>query len=742
MTTFYLDYEGGNDSNDGTTFANRWKTFTLGATAARIAPGDIIRVMASPDQTSLGITGVWTDVPDGGLTPTKAIGSSTNATPIVVTITAHGYSNGDTLVITGHTTNLNANGTWEIANKTDNTFELVGSTGNGTGGGSGTARLRNNAVVKLASALTKNIASTGNRGDTPTTRPVWTASTNVTTSHSTTDFKDGDVSDSIDIAAGFTTGKAAYVALSASTDFSGYKQVSFWIKQTAGTVVVASDVKIVICSDTIGDTIVDTINVPALGALTRWVNITVNIGSALSSAAQSVAFYVNVDNGAQTFLLSNIIAVKDITSADSLSLSSLIGKNTAGETFYGIQSINGTRVMLDTETNALPTLTINKGYSGTTETVTTYKREPIKTVITSTSTEDVHVITDNGTLGNLISFEGGWNRTDMSTQTGESWYDGSHGFGDGVTLSPRSFVLINKISCVRYRIGLDMITDNNITITNGHYNNNTVSAINLSTAHNCIVTNIICNNSSNGSNATFQIATSNNNIITSVTCNNSTQHAFSFSGNNNLLIDSKVKNAFNTGINFASASDNIIINPTVEDCGNVALQFLTGSSGNLVFGGSSTFNFVGGVLMVRELNNVLRNFTINESTEVSGLTAWSDGKVYSEKHDGTLHNDKVFVDGGLISKVTDQLHGSSNYSWKFQPTSANRRSNYPIDLKVMQIACDANLQVTVNAWFRASHANLLGLLICKGKQIAGVDNDVTDTMTVAADTWVVRSRAI
>lgn len=60
MATFYLDFEGGNDSNDGTTFANRWKTITSGATAARTAPGDIIRIMKSPDPVSLGVNGTFT----------------------------------------------------------------------------------------------------------------------------------------------------------------------------------------------------------------------------------------------------------------------------------------------------------------------------------------------------------------------------------------------------------------------------------------------------------------------------------------------------------------------------------------------------------------------------------------------------------------------------------------------------------------------------------------------------------
>lgn len=60
MTTFYLDFEGGNDANDGTSFANRWKKINSGATTARIAAGDTIRVMASRDPISLGSC-TWTD---------------------------------------------------------------------------------------------------------------------------------------------------------------------------------------------------------------------------------------------------------------------------------------------------------------------------------------------------------------------------------------------------------------------------------------------------------------------------------------------------------------------------------------------------------------------------------------------------------------------------------------------------------------------------------------------------------
>lgn len=74
----------------------------------------------------------------------KAIGSSTNATPIVVTSTAHGFANGDIVYIGDHGGNLAANGVWKIANQAANTFELqrpdgTNAVGSGVGTGTGYA---------------------------------------------------------------------------------------------------------------------------------------------------------------------------------------------------------------------------------------------------------------------------------------------------------------------------------------------------------------------------------------------------------------------------------------------------------------------------------------------------------------------------------------------------------------------------------------------------------------------------
>lgn len=58
-------------------------------------------------------------------TAIKAITGATAATPIVITATAHGYTNGDLVFIDGVLGNTAANGYWKIANQAANTFELT-----------------------------------------------------------------------------------------------------------------------------------------------------------------------------------------------------------------------------------------------------------------------------------------------------------------------------------------------------------------------------------------------------------------------------------------------------------------------------------------------------------------------------------------------------------------------------------------------------------------------------------------
>ena len=62
------------------------------------------------------------------------ITGATNATPIVVTQTAHGWTNGDVVTIQGVVGNTAANGKFLIANVTANTYELQDIAGNNVAG--------------------------------------------------------------------------------------------------------------------------------------------------------------------------------------------------------------------------------------------------------------------------------------------------------------------------------------------------------------------------------------------------------------------------------------------------------------------------------------------------------------------------------------------------------------------------------------------------------------------------------
>lgn len=66
-----------------------------------------------------------------------AITSSTDATPIVLTVAAgHGYVAGDRVKVAGHLTNVAANGKWTVQAVGGTTITLTGSVGSGGGAGS------------------------------------------------------------------------------------------------------------------------------------------------------------------------------------------------------------------------------------------------------------------------------------------------------------------------------------------------------------------------------------------------------------------------------------------------------------------------------------------------------------------------------------------------------------------------------------------------------------------------------
>lgn len=734
MATYYIDFEGGNDANAGTSFATRWKTITNGATAARIAPGDEIRIMASPDPTSIG-NATWT----GGGRPTSfSISSSSASTPIVVTAPAdHGLVPGDYVLFDGGS--ASARGVWLVGNvPTSTTFELLQIDGTDTTSaelsGGGFITKVNNCIVKTATPLVKNIALCGGLQQ----KPNWVASTNVTCGVFTGNYKEGYTCSQIAINAAFTTGKAAYYTLPATLDLSGYQQVSFWVRLASGAIGASGQTYLALCTDTLGATVVHQCPVPGIGATGAWVPVTVDFGTNLNSAIRSVAFYVATDAGAQTFYLDNIIACKASSAADSITLQSLISKSdgTGDEAWYAIQSINNDAIMLSTSSINNPNSNAIKGYSGTSETVTTYKRETVKTVPTS-GTIRVSEVNDSGTDGNPITFSGGWNRTDMSTQTGRTWLDGRNGLGIGLLISGKSYIAVDKIDYCRYSFGFQASSATpGVTVNTVHASGcaNTGVALNSTfalcgdiwacgnavgvgvTGYSAIVSNI--KDASGCSNAGLSFNGARNSTFGTVKANNC--------GGNTSQGGLSTTGSVDCTIGTLTIENNIISNGIIG-LGATNLRINGGSaSGNRVCVNLSS------TIYATEI--YLNNFTIGDTAEVSSFVG--AGYLYSNRHDDTDGNNWIWQgDAGTINQQTSVVDGPATTSWLMRPTSSSAAQYTPLQLKLGTVVCAAGSLVTVTARMRRDDTGLTMRLCCPGGQISGVSSDVTSDMTAAADTW-------
>jgi hypothetical protein len=331
MATWYVDPEGGNDSNSGNSFANRVKSFSAFTPAA----GDSVRVIASPAPQSVG------------------------------------------------------NATWTS----------------------------NSGNVTLASALTYTI-------DNGFPSNTWTAAANVTNTFNTTARRYGTQQLAFTLASAFTTGLVAYKALS-NLDLSAYSCLSCNFGYS-GTSLATGVVRLALCSDSAGqvpivyltqDTFASAIGGPS-GVPMLWENG----GNPLPSGINSIAIYVSVKpfSSSGNLYFGNIIATTAPHTPGHLSHCCVIGKNTTGEPeWYSVQYIDGTTVNLGQQTDT-GRASGSRVYYGTTETVPTYSMVGLRPRYSTTTC----VPKGSGTMASPITWTGGWDRTAMSTQTGQTWFNG------------------------------------------------------------------------------------------------------------------------------------------------------------------------------------------------------------------------------------------------------------------------------------------------------------------------------
>lgn len=600
------------------------------------------------------------------------------------------------------------------------------------------------ATVTLASARTKNAYLDG----------AWTASANVTATASATR-KEGANASQLAIAAGFTTGLVGYYALGSTEDFSAYQKISFQLRTSA----IVSDLSIfyvAFCSDTVGAVVVDTLTLPAIGSIANtYLPILIDKAAALGSSIQSIALYATVDPGAVNVLIDDIVATNDIHHGAPIS------KNTGSELWWPIRSINGTTVILDSGPASLASTT-PKGYKGTTETVTTYMREPIKHATVAAATTDLETLSSSGSAGNPLVISGGWEDVaGTPTQTSVTWVTGQNNTGELIGIAARTNFRIEKINA----FGVSKIVAVSGVSNNTHFKDcqscltaatsfivNPTAGNHIHIFEDCAAVSCDAEGFSWNTVGGFYgkgsirahmcspglgISNTGSPILENADFDN---NAIGIESTNVAFLDMRGTNtaSFSTGagVSLLNCNNWTVRGLTAKDCTTVGLTF-SGSMDCVFYDLVTTGNTNASIDSNTESNgiNYFYNWTHDEATTVLTPVDYENSQFVSVKDNGGANAHAIRTDGGLISSTTAVRHTASGIAWQLQPTSATRTENYPLVQRIAALPVKANIAVTAKTWLRRTNTGITGTFRIRGNQVTGVTSEVTGSISAAADTW-------
>lgn len=677
MATWYVDLNGGSDSNNGTSFAQRVKTLSKAATLA--TAGDTVRVMGNAP-TNIG-TANWT---------------------------------------------------------------------NGS------------ALVTLSSARNQLVYADG----------AWTAATNVTCTAPTSSPSPKEGSNSAQMACNgsFSTGKVAHKT-TGTINLSSYQQISFWVRATAA--LAANTLRIDLCSDTGGNTIVNSLTLNVALNANQWTAITLNYGAALGSSIQSVRLHALTSMASKTVQIDNIIACKAPSASDCLTLNSLISPDSA--TWYHVQSINGTSVYIDGQQSTAAQAA--KGYQGATASgATFYILQPTQVSIASASSTYAQTFSLNGSAANQITISGGWDSTAMSSQNGWTTIDMSDWTASGVNLTGTTgYITVDKFNFARCANPLGLVANskgyaysNGTCAGTGSFSNMpthgmTVSSCNfLNTSGTTAMLNIPLTQNYNTDGVAWNI--SNTKLwgctvdgidvpafvgspgITISGCSACGTGGYGFNvqspcGN---FSNNTANNNANPGFYFQNAIDHIAYNLTAQGNGTAQVQL---NHATVEIYGLNT-NASSALPQINVLSGASGKAVVYNWTQYTGgspaakLTSLGDpatgetsnNSVASQKENGTAANNSIYTDYGIVTTTGVTGHGGTT-GWKLSPNS-NAFESSPLRLNVAKVACPANVLTTVTFWAQLSAAGPSARLKVFGGRHAGVGSPGTNiTTSISGTSW-------
>lgn len=741
MTTWFVDPVSGNSAYGGDSYAlktsgtdgvsNGTTTFTSATANFTGLTGFHINVVGKARYTISSVTNANTVVLSGS--PSSASGLTFYVGGAVDTIN-NTPSTGATPLAAGDSVNIA---------KTPDPLRIQDSS----------AANLNATFTNLSATVTLSAAATVNLTLCET---AWTAGAGVTTTTSTTR-KEGAKSTSI-ATDGTVTAAALLAYFAVTQDCSAYKKVCFWIRPNAA---VASGVlTLKLCSDALGVTAVHTISIPALTA-NNWFPVTFDNAGALSAGVNSIALYCTASFATKTVLLDNIFI------ANRLTLTSVISKDSAASGWtdgsFGIQSINGTTVILDSAPNT-DASTALRGYYGTTQTVAVYAREVQKMLV-------VQTFPLTGSAGNVITYSGGWNMTN-GTQDGETFWDGSDGSFNLFSIgSAKTYLSLDRLHAVRAIAGFVMnapnITFVSVSATNS-INQGLVTSTN-NTATFSVTGNCYFNNTGNsgisigGSN----YANSGWSITGNITANSNASAGISFASMSQMVFSGSINanNNASNGVVFTQQSvggcSNCLFSGAIT-CNNNGSYgiWLANNSYNNIFTGLITANTNTnyGIAQTIPGTNTLYNVSTTGNT-TSAVTASNgaqlfivqgtfaegtiatmsdNGEVGSfvavQKFGGVSTDSRTYKYNGVIKTDTSTRHTASGVSWNLQP-NANAISGSPLVHECADFAVD-NTATTVTMYAQRDNTAVIANILIRGGFSIGVAADqVSGNLGGSVSTW-------
>ena len=760
MAVYYLDPISGNNSNNGTSFANRRKSYDYSASNA-FQDGDEVRIIKSPDYTSLG-NATWKAKPKGNFYDefnNAKISSCTAVKGTTTTINCpsiHGLSTGD-LVEIEYISNVDNNlvGYYEATVTSTTQFTIPSDTSNDSWTNNSTTFTLNPSVKYLsvrlpAGTYVQPIALCLNQGF-----HAWTVQSNITHYKGTYSVNDPlqRYFQRFDFTSSFTTGKVAHYQLPSTLNLSGYQQISFRFSEYGinGTTnsgneyqVQAASLTLRLCSDNNGDTPVHTIDFPKFGGRNLCAFAVVkDFGTNLSTNINSVSLVCNTSFADDfEFMITDIMACKASSDATSLTGNSVISKSNDDVNrteFYKVGAVVDRHVIfMNPSSNAGGASLDRVYYSGTSETVATYKREALNLV----NAIDFgfygylfYIDRKNVFLNNGLTISGGWNDTDMSTQTGHSYLDGGNQNSCNLFNAQYSNnINISKISACSMYHHFQGYSDNTPASASFHVSNGTFAGANYgirninadptnhkkSTFTNCI---FMTDTSFQGGDGNFTVFDNCLFIYATYYAPN-TKFPPLYKNCTMRNCDASNPNSY--------AGTKMFQNCTIDDENARYVTFANRNYGPPLGGDQMIFKDCS-LTNVQEIGPV----EVNSSWMASTLRQQDENFLSYENYNNVANDHRIYYNNAIMFSESTVRYVNSGIAWKLSPATTSYTEYIPFGPKFIESYVEAGTQVTASIWTRRTNTALTVRMaaLVADNLLLGLNSDLTDTMTSGADAW-------